>query len=249
MELSEKDIEFITQQKTFYKGVIEDNNDPLQMGRVRVRLLGLHSANKLDVPTSTLPWANVIQSLAFGGFSSGIGVSGVPIQGTWVWCFVDFNDTNNVIVLGAISGINSEASTPSYGFNDPSGTYPLADRIGQADINPRVRTNSYLHTYTIETPNHHIIEIDDQNGNITVKHAQGHYINITNTNINLVFNDDNKVTVQDQNVIITSPKTTINGDVQVNGKVNTTGDVVAGTISLQQHTHPDAQGGSVGLPQ
>jgi hypothetical protein len=34
---------------------------------------------------------------------------------------------------------------------------------------------------------------------------------------------------------LTAPLVTINGDVQVNGKVTTTGDVKAGTISLQTH--------------
>jgi len=34
---------------------------------------------------------------------------------------------------------------------------------------------------------------------------------------------------------LTAPLVTINGDVQVNGRVDTTGDVKAGTISLQQH--------------
>ncbi|MDD2056621.1 hypothetical protein NPS58_04060 [Pseudomonas putida] len=34
---------------------------------------------------------------------------------------------------------------------------------------------------------------------------------------------------------LTAPLVTINGDVQVNGRVDTTGDVKAGVISLQQH--------------
>lgn len=36
---------------------------------------------------------------------------------------------------------------------------------------------------------------------------------------------------------LTAPLVTINGDVQVNGRVDTTGDVQAGTISLQTHRH------------
>jgi phage baseplate assembly protein V len=37
---------------------------------------------------------------------------------------------------------------------------------------------------------------------------------------------------------------TINGDVQINGKLNTTGDVVAGTVSLQNHGNTGVQPGN-----
>ncbi|NMZ76621.1 translation initiation factor IF-2 [Pseudomonas nitroreducens] len=46
-------------------------------------------------------------------------------------------------------------------------------------------------------------------------------------------------------VAITAPAgLTINADVIVNGKVTTTGDVKAGTISLQTHKHTGIQGGT-----
>jgi phage baseplate assembly protein gpV len=44
---------------------------------------------------------------------------------------------------------------------------------------------------------------------------------------------------------VTTPLSTFNGDIQVNGKINTTGDVVAGTVSLKTHKHGGvASGGS-----
>lgn len=53
-------------------------------------------------------------------------------------------------------------------------------------------------------------------------------------------------------VTITAPGgLIINGDVTVNGKVDTTGDVKAGTVSLQHHVHTNTQpgGGLSGIPQ
>jgi len=38
------------------------------------------------------------------------------------------------------------------------------------------------------------------------------------------------------------------GDVRIDGQVTATGDVVAGTISLQNHTHPESIGSSTGKP-
>ena len=50
---------------------------------------------------------------------------------------------------------------------------------------------------------------------------------------------------------ITVPKVTINGDVQVNGSIKSTGDQVAGSISQINHTHGGVMGGpsSTGKPQ
>lgn len=40
----------------------------------------------------------------------------------------------------------------------------------------------------------------------------------------------------------------LTGDVTVNGEIHATGDVVAGTVSLQTHTHPGCTTGSTGAP-
>lgn len=45
-------------------------------------------------------------------------------------------------------------------------------------------------------------------------------------------------------LVLTAPLVTINGDVQVNGRIDTTGDVEAGTISLQTHRHGGVTPGS-----
>ncbi|HBM3085712.1 Gp138 family membrane-puncturing spike protein [Klebsiella michiganensis] len=52
-------------------------------------------------------------------------------------------------------------------------------------------------------------------------------------------------------VTITSPQITINGPLQVNGEITSTGDQVAGGISQIGHTHGGVEpgGGSTGVPQ
>ena len=42
-----------------FTGVIEEVDDPLSLGRVRVRAHGYHSQDTTEVPTDTLPWAHV----------------------------------------------------------------------------------------------------------------------------------------------------------------------------------------------
>ena len=41
----------------WWVGVVEDRQDPLKMGRVRVRAVGWNSDNKMQLPTEQLPWA------------------------------------------------------------------------------------------------------------------------------------------------------------------------------------------------
>ena len=64
-------------QSNFYTGVVEDRNDPLQVGRVRVHIYGLHTDDKTLIATPDLPWSDVLmfhckQSFWFGIVSHGL---------------------------------------------------------------------------------------------------------------------------------------------------------------------------------
>jgi phage baseplate assembly protein V len=62
-------------------------------------------------------------------------------------------------------------------------------------------------------------------------------------------NNTAKITVGGKSLEVTPLKILINGDVEVTGKINTTGDVIAGSISLQTHTHTHGGGqGSTSTP-
>lgn len=88
----------------WFLGVVEDNKtDPEQLGRVRVRIFGLHNAYLDEVPTEKLPWATVLIPGHFGGVS-GIGRSPTGIeQGSWVFgMFMDGKHSQNPVVIGTI---------------------------------------------------------------------------------------------------------------------------------------------------
>jgi hypothetical protein len=75
-----------------YQGVVEDRNDPLSLGRVRIRFVGLHSEDKLKIKTEDLPWAYPVQPITSAAMN-GIGTSPLgPVEGTWVVGF--FRDQN-----------------------------------------------------------------------------------------------------------------------------------------------------------
>jgi len=119
---------------TLYKAVVEDNNDPLKLGRVKIRVLGVHTHELSQVPTDDLPWANVDHPITSSA-NSGVGQWSVPVKGSWVRCFPEDEDLQRWVVFSAISGVPQEVANTSIGFNDPSGEYPLSDRVPEPDMN------------------------------------------------------------------------------------------------------------------
>jgi hypothetical protein len=118
----------------WFTGVVEDRNDPLKAGRVRVRILGHHTSDKTILPTEDLPWALVMLPITASGVS-GIGQSATGLlEGSWVFGFFRDNSRNQEpIILGSLPGRPTEPCEPSKGFNDPNGVYPLY--INEPDVN------------------------------------------------------------------------------------------------------------------
>jgi hypothetical protein len=112
---------------SFWYGVVEDIDDPEMLGRVRVRVFGIHSESKQDIPTSDLPWAYVIQHIRSASLS-GIGESPTGmLRGTSVVGF--FRDGPNMqepIIMGSIGGVPQTRADTEMGHNDPSGQYPIS---------------------------------------------------------------------------------------------------------------------------
>ena len=89
----------------FYTGVVENREDPLKLGRCQVRIVGLHSENKINLPTKHLPWAIPIQPVISASMN-GIGWSPVgPVNGTWVLIGFTDADEQMPIIFGTIGGI------------------------------------------------------------------------------------------------------------------------------------------------
>lgn len=87
-------------------GVVEDNNDPMAIGRVKVRCFHYHTNDISEIPTEALPWALVLQPTNSSSIS-GIGDFS-PLQlGTWVYgFFMDGRDAQYPVVTHSVPGVH-----------------------------------------------------------------------------------------------------------------------------------------------
>lgn len=108
------DNEIIDYNNTFFQGVVEARNDPLKLGRVKVRIIGLHTDNIDLLSSDDLPWALILipaTDSASGG--QGLSISGIP-PGTHVFgMFLDGINKQLPLILGSIKGIPTRCEESS----------------------------------------------------------------------------------------------------------------------------------------
>ena len=84
----------------WFMGVVEDNQDATNAGRVRVRAFNVHPPKGEDVPTSHLPWATVLDG------TYGLSQS-IPVVGDWVFgFFMDGQECNHPMIIGRLPGVD-----------------------------------------------------------------------------------------------------------------------------------------------
>ena len=126
---------------TWFVGVIEDRNDPVKLGRLRVRCFGWHTEDKGEIPTDKLPWALPMNSVN-SAQTNNIGISPTGlVEGAWViGFFLDGDRAQEPVVMGTLATIPSELANTQEGFYDPNGKYP--EVIDEPDVNRLSRNDS-----------------------------------------------------------------------------------------------------------
>lgn len=107
--------------KDTFIGVIEDVNDPMEMGRLRVRIHGHHNPSLKELPTQALPWAATVSpvtSSSMAGTGSSLNVK----EGQWVVGFFLDDQMQQPVVTGTINGATHYPDVDTaLGFRDPFG--------------------------------------------------------------------------------------------------------------------------------
>ncbi len=129
----------------WWVGVVEDRtSDPLKLGRIKVRMIGLHPEKKNSeqgIKTEDLLWVFPMQSFENAGMN-GMGQTPLGVvEGTWLVGFFRDKLHQDAVAMGVLPGIPGEVANGSRGFNDPNEKYPLADKINEPDTNRLARND------------------------------------------------------------------------------------------------------------
>ena len=173
----------IYEEFIWFNGVVENRDDPLKLGRCKVRCLGFHTSDKSILPTEDLPWALPIMPITSASVS-GVGSSPVgPVEGTWVvGYFRDGKSAQEPVMMGTMPGIPQESAKPNEGFNDPNSKYPLEDHIGEPDTS-RIARNEKIEETIIKLKQDNLDTMDSvgiDGGSITepvTKYAASYPLN------------------------------------------------------------------------
>lgn len=258
---------------TWFTGVVEDRQDPLQVSRVRVRCVGYHTQDKTILPTADLPWATVmmpVTSPSMGGLGN---TPSFLVEGTWVVGFFRDPDMQEPIVMGSLPGIPSTAPDSTLGFNDPTATYPselnVPDTSSLARGTQKYPQNidnsigipvdpyggEYPKNHVYETESGHLKEYDDTTNKerIRERHKSGTFYEIHPNGDKVTHIVNNRYTVIASNDALQvkgNVTMTVEGDIQLTAATGTiniaSGDVIANGISLVNHTHTDTPGLAAG---
>ena len=96
----------------WWVGVVESRQDPLKMGRCRVRCVGWHAENKMLLPTDALPWAIPMLPLNNNNPYP-------PKEGDMVFgFFADGENGQDPIIVGVFPSIPLKAGNKQEAFND-----------------------------------------------------------------------------------------------------------------------------------
>jgi hypothetical protein len=100
-------LDYYGDETRWFIGKVISINDPLQLGRIRIRIFGVHNNSLEDISEADLPWAQVVVPVTEGS-SSGYGANtGIKEQSQVFGMFLDGKDSQLPIVLGAIPKIES----------------------------------------------------------------------------------------------------------------------------------------------
>lgn len=205
----------------WFIGIVEDRDDPLNLGRVRVRVHNIHSTKKTISPTENLPWATPMMPITSAS-SGGVGVSptGIRVGTTVFGFFIDGRSAQNPVIMGTMPGIidgdmqKHDVMPEARGINKIQKT-----RVEGSPEPATAYAAKYPHNKVMKTESGHAVEIDDTPGaeRIHIFHKSGTYVEIDRAGQLVVKTVGNKfdVVVGNESVYVGG-----NATVEVKGNIN-----------------------------
>ena len=215
----------------WWQGKVEDVDDPLELGRCRVRILGFHTDNTADIPTNTLPWAYPANPINSRPGETSLG----PVVGSWVLGFFrDGEDSQEPVMthsidLGFKTSDDSEPSNVDVGEvnshrlsrGNTDGSYIESTTLPFDAKSSLAHNAEFPYNQVVESLSGHVTEVDDTPGaeRLAKHHKSGtlEVIEADGTKVVKVVGDNYEVVVGDDNVHISgTTNVTISGSANIN---------------------------------
>lgn len=177
--IPKRNVDFYGDQVRWFIGEVKSVDDPLELGRLQVRINGIHSDSQLDIPDAKLPWAQPMVPITEGG-TRGIGNNlGIKVGALVFGIFMDGENSQLPFIMG---------SMPKFEEDSPGGlsTNQLARGTNTITKTPDPVTGEPASPYAAEYPKNnvyasesgHVIEIDDTSGaeRIHIYHKSGTFV-------------------------------------------------------------------------
>ena len=149
----------------FYCGIVEDTNDPFKMGRIKVRIPGLHGTEKGQhnyLSTQDIPWAS--PALLNGG-TNDMGQMIIPVKGSTVSVSFQYDDFNQPMYFGSVpTKINNKKI-----YNDNPNIFNGEPIDITTDDDIKDLSNDSAKTVVYKSLKGSTIIIDDKDGKETIK--------------------------------------------------------------------------------
>tara|TARA_B100000900_G_scaffold400550_1_gene404311 strand:+ start:525 stop:1478 length:954 start_codon:yes stop_codon:yes gene_type:complete len=109
---------FYGDQTRWFVGRVISINDPLEMGRIKVRIVGIH--DNPEIADGELPWAQIVVPVTEGG-SSGLGATtGIKEQAQVFGIFLDGEHSQLPMVVGSMPKFESDIPNPGGNIHQPN---------------------------------------------------------------------------------------------------------------------------------
>lgn len=158
--------DFYGDQVRWFTGNVIDINDPVQLGRIKVRIYGIHGDNEILVPDDDLPWAQVVAPITEGGTNGFGNPLGVQVGSLVFGIFLDGQSSQLPLIIGSLpkyedleeEGDRLDKSVNSLARGTQTKTYTPDEITGEPD-DPYAAV--YPNNLVYETSAGHVKEYDN----------------------------------------------------------------------------------------
>lgn len=203
----------------WFIGTVVSLSDPTTMGRIKVRVIGVHNTSAV-ITDDQLPWAQTVIPINEGGTNEIGNALGIQVGARVFGIFLDGASSQLPLVLGSMpkyeDATEGDRSTPrlSRGINTITKT---PDEINGEPQSPYAAV--YPNNKVTQTPSGHVIEIDDTTDaeRIHIYHKSGSFVEF-HPNGDVVTQHKNgfKLTTGDEKIHITGKlEITVDDDITI----------------------------------